>query len=145
MYAYICICISLALSFKRTKPKIFKFTIWWYASVRPRVLKKRHTAYTFSYPFPKKSFCVFSFSYPFSKKKMKLAFSYLENEHASPGSVFFKTLVRPYLYFDRSTLPSLLRSFGFIIGREAQVEVQFGQKSRSKIGGSKYRKGRTDA
>ena len=49
--------------------------------------------------------------------------------------------LRPFLYFDLSTSSALLRLFvksGFLIGREAQVEVKFG---RSKVGGSKYRKG----
>jgi len=36
--------------------------------------------------------------------------------------------VRPFLYFDRSTLTSLLRPFvksGLLIGREVQVEIRF--------------------
>ena len=45
------------------------------------------------------------------------------------------SLLRP-LYFD------LFVKCGFLIGREVRVEVKF---SRSKVGGSKYIQGRTDA
>ena len=59
--------------------------------------------------------------------------------------------VRPFLYFDLFTSTRLLRPFvksGLLIDREAQVEVQFWSKESSgwsKLGGSKYIKGRTDA
>jgi len=60
------------------------------------------------------------------------------------------SLHQPF-YFELFTSTSVHRHFvksGILIGREAHVEVQLWSKKslgRSKFGGSKYRKGRTDA